>query len=176
MTLDATHTVGTLNPQTSFTRDAVHCAVLLVEAQNLFKPGDHAGKEGTHEMPIGIVDPFLEEVVSKGQKFWLFLYPRTITGLTHQWTHPDVPEGATPPSLRYEDAKAWIEDYADELGTTYDVLMSGADKWIKDGSYLSLGGTLEGQITRLAFWDKYQVVRGLSLGFNDYDNFFTCSC
>ncbi len=75
-------------------RDAIHIAVAPVEAAEQLRPGQHIGvrvdgrasTRGT--APIGIVDPFLKADVLEGQRFWLFLYPYTITSLRHDWTHP----------------------------------------------------------------------------------------
>jgi hypothetical protein len=74
-------------------RDAIHVAVAPVTAAQELQPGQHVGLRGdgralATEHPIGIVDPFLHERVPEGQRFWLFLYPGTITSLRHVWTHP----------------------------------------------------------------------------------------
>lgn len=76
-------------------RDAIHVAVVPVIAAVRLRPGCRVGldEDGRAEISetrhcIGIVDPFLEEWVEEGQKFWLFLYPGTITSLRHVWTHP----------------------------------------------------------------------------------------
>jgi hypothetical protein len=74
-------------------RDAVHVAVAPVVAAAHLLPGQHVGvladgRAGADEEPIGVVDPFLTEAVRPGQRFWLLLYPGTITSLRHVWTHP----------------------------------------------------------------------------------------
>lgn len=77
-------------------RDAVHIAVAPATAAVRLAPGQHVGlvREGDPELVapgeqnVGIVDPFLAGPVEPGQRFWLFLYPGTITGLRHVWTHP----------------------------------------------------------------------------------------
>lgn len=77
-------------------RDAVHIAVAAVTAEVRLSPGQHIGLTrpdnmelvGPTDRNIGIVDPFLTEDVEPGQRFWMFLYPDTITGLRHIWTHP----------------------------------------------------------------------------------------
>jgi len=105
-----TPTVGKLLDAT-VGRDAIHFALAPVVAEERLRPGQHIGfaREGdttyvvaatnddmpprtTAGMPrvaaLGIVDPFLPESVSPGQRFWMFLFPNTITGLRHVWSHP----------------------------------------------------------------------------------------
>jgi hypothetical protein len=77
-------------------RDAIHVAVAAVTAAVRLVAGQHVGlvQEANLELVgpcdrnIGIVDPFLPGAVEPGQRFWLVLYPGTITGLRHVWTHP----------------------------------------------------------------------------------------
>jgi hypothetical protein len=99
--------IGSLVPDGENRRDAVHVAIAPVIASEDLVPGQHVGLDGgrpTHawaraNTKIGIVDPFLAEPVKRGQRFWLFLYPGTITSLRHVWTHPAFtarPAGAVP--------------------------------------------------------------------------------
>lgn len=77
-------------------RDAIHIAVAPVTASCRLSPGEHVGlveREsaelvGPCENNIGIVDPYLTADVEPGQRFWLLLYPNSVTGLRHVWTHP----------------------------------------------------------------------------------------
>jgi len=77
-------------------RDAIHIAIAPVTAARRLHPGDHVGldDEGKaddlcgSENYIGVVDPYLKKPVNRGERVWLFLYPGTITGLRHVWTHP----------------------------------------------------------------------------------------
>ena len=83
-------------------RDAIHIAVAPVTAAQYLQRGEHVGfvEDGNTELvgsstnPIGIVDPFLAADVETGQRFWLFLYPGTITSLRHVWTHPQFTAAA----------------------------------------------------------------------------------
>ena len=98
---DTLDTLGTILPKDyPIERDAVHVAVLVVEAGETLHANDPVEyKEGVAykfkswntEKAIGNVDPFLNDTVSKGEKFWLFLKPKTITSLKHEWDHPEIP-------------------------------------------------------------------------------------
>jgi hypothetical protein len=78
-------------------RDAVHIAIAPVVAAERLSPGQHIGfsDPGDTEMVgsraanhIGIVDPFLSAPVYAGERFWMLLYPQTVTGMRHEWEHP----------------------------------------------------------------------------------------
>lgn len=74
-------------------RDAVHIAVAPVVSAEWLNPGEHVGLRADGKAvngvePIGAVDPFLSHKVMPGERFWLFLFPNTITSLRHVWSHP----------------------------------------------------------------------------------------
>lgn len=90
--------VGKLITSDDARRDAIHVAVAPVEAGESLDSGcrvvlDKQGKARlcARDDPkaVGIVDPFLmTRVVLQGERFWLFLYPNSVTSLRHVWTHP----------------------------------------------------------------------------------------
>lgn len=87
--------LGQLITEDERRRDAIHIAVAPVTAAVALTPGQHVGlvghdteQVGPTDNCIGIVDPFLQQDVESGQRFWLFLYPNSVTSLRHYWTHP----------------------------------------------------------------------------------------
>jgi len=84
-------------------RDAVHIPVApSVSGEDLMR-GDrlavistfgnliHVRRALPGETPIGVVDPFLQEVViPSGARFYMFLFPNTITNVAHVWEHPII--------------------------------------------------------------------------------------
>ena len=82
-------------PELNARRDAVHIAVAPVVAGEGLDPGWHVylkdglayGHSAREPGDIGIVDPFLPSGPDEGQRFWIVLYPGTITGLRHLWRH-----------------------------------------------------------------------------------------
>lgn len=91
---DALATLGTILGGDE-ARDAIHLAVEPVQAAHDLMPGQDVGilpcgRAGvTADKFVGIVDPFLRNKVARGERFWLIVYPRTITSLRHVWEHPD---------------------------------------------------------------------------------------
>jgi hypothetical protein len=91
--------IGELVPDGEMRRDAVHVAVAPVEASVNLTPGcrvillvgssTKVRVAADYEGADGIADPFLDqEVIEIGQRFWMFLFPGTITGMRHSWRHP----------------------------------------------------------------------------------------
>lgn len=98
-------------------RDAIHVAICPVVAGENLIPGEPiALKKGTTDTAVvnglnslGIVDPFLPGNVKKGQRFWMFLNPKTITSLRHEWVHPSLPLPVE------QNAEAWLADKDEEI-------------------------------------------------------------
>lgn len=194
---DALGTLGSvLTEEDPHTRDAIHLAVMCVTAGERLAPGASVGfredvgygiayETGDH---LGIVDPFIDRHVQKGEKFWMVVKPRTITSLRHVWDHPAFDESKykTPAITR-------LQEFAGNISVSYSELIGGATDFLKEGSHMSNGSQFEGVSTYDGFWADYQVATGeqaiMETGWDTGKNladkakqdgwdesFFSCSC
>jgi hypothetical protein len=166
-------------------RDAIHIAVApAVAAQALPRGADVGllpdGRAGFTDNPIGIVDPFLKvPIVDRDQRFWLLLYPNTITSLRHEWVHPAFGESASDACNKAE-AEAWLRDFAEECGISYEEAIDAGREFVKTGMHF----VFRGQSTpdrcyteRRSFWRNWEIVTGERASMDDYEEVpFTCSC
>lgn len=121
-------------------RDAIHVAVAPVVAGEQLMPATrvflddeihHAFEASKSSITaVGIVDPFLRRPVELGQTFWLFLFPNTVTGLRHEWTHPAFDDLAP-----FGESKAWLEDIASQCGVSYERMMDA----VRCDDYINMG-------------------------------------
>lgn len=103
-------------PRSLSARDSVHVAVAAAKAREELHAGDKVGFVDYHDRVasrdspniIGIVDPFRADPVPPNGEFWLCLFPGSVTGMRHQWVHPEFP--AT--EVDDDDSEAWLRRYA----------------------------------------------------------------
>lgn len=186
---DALETLGMIISENE-KRDAIHLAVEPVTAADKFWPGDRValGPNGTAVKVgkvVGIVDPFLEEPVERGERFWLVVLPRTIRSLRHVWEHPEFPDsGETVKAAEIAEldavskSKKWIEAFAAKIDQTYSRLMNAAESWIEyeDYTYDNTEAYKSHWDQFPEFWTHYEVVTGKKIEDGKKESFFTCSC
>lgn len=184
---DALETLGMIHFREE-KRDAIHLAVIPVEALERLSPGAHVqvGRDGKKAFSaperdgIGIVDPFLPRAVEPGQRFWLVIYPRKITSLRHVWSHPSFPDEApVEPSEqgdRVELARARIRDMAADLDCSVERLMEGAATFLQHEEYLHFDFDLDYDWPAEEFWRCYEIVMGKPVDESKKGFFFSCSC
>lgn len=204
---DAVETMGKILPDEIpvGTRDAVHVAVIAATAGMPLRAGDHvsydkgeANGNQRYSKYIGIVDPFLEGTVKTGQTFWLFLYPRTVTGLKHVWEHPDLTELSdkdvetikdVTKKVRTEadvtatraDAVEYLHQWAGEHGVSYKSMLVTIKECINDegelDDYINLGtGSSEEIDDPEEFWTNVGLVLNVDIKNKTQITYFTCSC
>ncbi len=162
-------------------RDAIHVAVVSVTATVRVHPGQAVGVDGNHsDTPVGIVDPFLKVAVFPGERFWLFLYPRTVTSLRHVWSHPAFADEKPASKSDTSASEKWLMDYAmrlnnyDEPDEAYRHLLDG----LRSGKLRVHGMSSVYCLNDLDDADELRQHAEAVLGIRiDWDNYtFSCSC
>lgn len=177
-------------------RDAIHIAIAPVEAGCAISPGGQIKFQNgsttivervSHDMPdngaLGIADPFLTRVIKKGQKFYMFLFPQTITGMRHQWMHPAFPfevtetqEAKVVTLTQKELSIKWMKSYAHLMDVDIYDLLDAGDLYVKHNEYWCDGGKFEGVSLPDEYWFHYEYIRDTSIPTEKKGNFFSCSC
>lgn len=192
-------------------RDAIHLAVEPVVAGEDLRPGEpvlltdgiafstrrYRPDRPVNE-PVGIVDPFIEGRVGKGDRFWLVVYPRQITSLRHVWTHPAFPEAdvpgpaaaPTPKEQRRRESELWLRRFISTHDCpSYETLINAAtgrhelnrvpgkyhESWNKEGVLHFTGYDAHGEIPP-EFWDHVSIVAGRTIPQSERAQEFSCSC
>ncbi len=177
-------------------RDAIHVAItpVIVNDGETMYPGQHVGLvknsvthvtgKGNSNKHLGVIDPYLKHPLFGDQTCWLFLYPQTVTGLRHDWTHPafpatveNQPVPVVPPTPPVgTESKVYIQSFADEVGISYEEMMEAAHDYLANGEYLVQGHRFMSQDVPDAFWDHYEVVTSSKVTKDQRGTFFSCSC
>ena len=179
-------------------KDAIHVAVAPVTAGMPLLAGSHVLLDAgvafqSNIKAIGVVDPFLKTSVFKGERFWLFLYPGSITSLRHDWSHPSFSGPSEPPRKHTKaESEAWLRDWIKRADCPdYDTVMaaavgahvepiedyaSGAYKIqdYGDGPRLYFSGRDAHSEIPTEFWDHVENVTGVKVPVRAVG--FSCSC
>lgn len=171
-------------------RDAVHFAVAPVRVQGFLRAGDRVkfipdsteivAECAWDEKPIGIIDPFLDcGYVTNNDRCWLFLFPNSITGLRHEWTHPAFPDHQTQPvsprETSAEYSERWLRGFAEKYNGDYDEMIRG----VTSGEGAFFGQDLEYSDFRpgTEFWVHISAVTGQEFTAERIENVpFRCAC
>lgn len=167
-------------------RDAIHVAIAPVEAGHLLQPGDHVSLSDGKAVHmnqggamIGIVDPFLTEAVQAGQRFYLFLYPNTVTGMRHHWSHPAFDSR---PSM--EKSQQFLAAFAERAGLSYDRMIEIVTDYVQSGEVYTERDSERMRDAWYAldedeFWKHFKTITGLAKP-DEKDVWwsapFSCSC
>lgn len=194
MAKDAVATMGSILPDDAGGRDAVHVAVVSAVSDIRLHPGQDVGVEITEGRDVkarvvssttegvGKVDPYLSAIVEPGQRFWLYLYPRSITGLNHNWSHPAFPDAKPGEAYANPSAKlaseAWMRNYADEVDEGYRTVLEAAAEWLRSEDYYVQYDkeTARDRGVPDEFWDHYENVTGEKVPSDKKASFWSCSC
>lgn len=202
---DAVATMGNLLPDDAGGRDAVHVAVFSARSPVKVFPGQHVGLVDADPVEhgdtvvsplspsIGIVDPFLETEATPDSRFWVYLYPRTITALSHRWGHPAF-EGAAieraaravpvgdpthlyvTPAMKLASER-WLKNECESNYSMppYEYLLEAVENMGEGADYLTISGRDASGEIPAAMWAHLENVMGRRF-VAAKPTYFSCSC
>lgn len=124
-------------------RDAIHIAITPMLSNEKLYPGQSIGlnsdglavEANDKYKALGIVDPFLDHIIMPHTRFWMLLFPRTITSLRHEWTHTDFDKTV---NSKFE-AEKYLRDIAKQTNTPFETLITALNNHdtilAEEGSY-----------------------------------------
>ena len=163
---------------TTAQRDAIHIAIAPVVATERLAPGQHIGfaepgsVEKVHGVGpyIGIVDPFLKGAVMPGERFYMCLYQQTVTGMRHEWSHPEF----TSPSRK------WLENLAVQAGRTYEQLLEAGREAAAGETMPWAGDDTASEVlndNKDEFFTHFEIVTGQRVPPDHRESvYFRCAC
>ena len=174
-------------------RDAVHVAIFPTTSEETLHPGQPVavcvnGQATADPEGVGIVDPFLGSAVYPGQRFFVCLYPNTVTGMRHHWAHPSF-SGCPPTAPSKEESETWLRNFCDHEDTPgYEPVMAalrgeaiepidevyGSQSYRIDDKYFMWWGRDAHSEIPPEFWLHAEIVTGLK--FDIRPESFACSC
>lgn len=178
-------------PASAGIRDAIHVAVIsVVCADRTLSPGLGVGLNEKGEATartdklLGIVDPYLTKTVRKGEVFYLCLFPQSVTGMKHHWSHPSFPEPdaglAAYAKMQHRFDSKKFEDLARRHRMTYDNLMAVATDYRDNGEefYLDFDTPSATREEWDEFWKHHAAVTGKEFHPKNQWSIspFRCSC
>lgn len=131
-------------PEELGVRDAVHTAIVAVRAAVPIKPGTRCGlNEHREAIPKkngpGIADPMRKcAFIPRGGLVWLILDQDEVPNVQHMWEHPTI--DFSPPTREVVHNKV-LSDAANELGLTYEQLMSACKQVVETDKPVLYPGT-----------------------------------
>jgi len=174
--------LGKLISDKTVERDAVHVAIYPAEAGMMLSPMQPVTvidgvALAAKDRGVGIVDPFLNETVFRGQCFWVCLYPDTVTGIVHHWKHAAFDDG----NLREFDElpKIKAQKYLEHVAMCVDLnvghLKTVLSNYIKYDRVEIFGYDIDYDFNTKEMWDAYFVITGNKI--TDSDTLpFRCAC
>jgi hypothetical protein len=150
--MDTLNLIGSKELDATTQRDAIHIAVApLVAGQYLWHgkvriselDGRAYRAEDDDLTAVGVVDPFITDAVAEGDRFFVFLFPNTITDIKHTWTHPAfmprVEEDEEDPIRQI--AKEELTAIAKDCGMSYNEMIRAVERYIDTGNCVETEGS-----------------------------------